>query len=195
MKRILVFLIVFVALFGLAAKSTHASEGQFVLTNRVGEQSTCWFGSVLMKDQNYKILYSCRNLSYPGGTEVFSYVVWANLIDSDKPLRLGTLDLGKGEFVSKKAFSSLYVTKELNSNVKSPSGPVVMQGGLQPLSAELEGGSQVIVTEPDLISPTSSPVSDEVAKKSSSSIFRLGGILAFIILFVVVLMVILITRR
>ena len=182
--------ILFVGL--VAGKEAKASEGVFELKNRVGDSARCWAGSVLMSDLNYKIIMSCRDISYPGGTEVFSYVVWANPIDDNNAVKLGTLGLGKVELSTNKAFSSLYVTKELNKNVRSPSGPVVMQGGLQ--KTFLEDSSQV-VTETDLIETEPSATPESAAKKTGLNIFRLGGIAAFIALFVIILMILLITRR
>jgi hypothetical protein len=44
---------------------------------------------------------------------------------------LGELGVGKAEFQTKDAFSSLFVTVEHDSNPRSPSGMTVMKGAVQ----------------------------------------------------------------
>ncbi len=194
-KRIISYIVtvfgVILAVALVKPSSSYASEGIFQLRNQVGENSRCVAFSVLMQDLQYKILLSCRDIIYPGGTEVFSYVTWANPLDGGNPQRLGTLGLGKVEFSTKTSFSSLYVTKERNSNTRSPNGPVVMQGGLERINL-LENPS---APESELGTPETSPIPTPQAKKSPLNIFRIGGAIAFMLLFLVILLVFVLIRR
>lgn len=170
-----------------------ASEGFFEIKNRVGEDARCWAASVLMQDLKYEILVSCRDILYPGGTEVFSYVAWANPIDDGNPIKLGTIDLGKVQFSTNKAFSSIFITKEINAKERSPQGSVVMQGGLQRITL-LDNPNLLPDTESELGEPEVSPT--PTPKKSSVlNVFRIGGLIAFILLFLVIGLVLVITRR
>lgn len=172
-----------------------ASEGIYNLTNRVGEDARCFAFAELMPDQNFKILVSCRDIIYPGGTEVFNYVVWATPVSGGNPTRLGTLDLGKVELRSKTAFGGLFVTKEKTENPRSPEGETIMQGAWEPVPL-LEDRRQNVSSRPDselgetLVTPSPSP-----APKKRANIFQLGGIAAFIGLFLTMLLVFVITRK
>ena len=84
-----------------------------------------------MQDLKYIILVTCRNLIYPAGDDIFSYVLWATPLDGDKPINFGQLGLGRAQFKSGEPFSSLFVTTEGNPKTKSPTGPVVMRGTMQ----------------------------------------------------------------
>lgn len=87
-----------------------------------------------MPDQAYRVLVSCRDLLYPAGENIFSYIMWASPTGGGNPIKLGALGFGKAEFKTKNGFSSLLVTTEVNPKVKKPSGDIVMQGGVQPIS-------------------------------------------------------------
>jgi len=129
MKKIIITLIA-VVMLSLASEAK-ASEGFFELRNQVGEAARCHVTSGIMENQQFNLLTLCRDILYPGGTEVFQYVAWANPTDGGSPIRLGTLDLGKQLFKAREPFNSIFVTKELDNNPRSPEGQVVMQGTLQ----------------------------------------------------------------
>ncbi len=173
--------------------NTHASEGIFELKNQTGEDARCYALSVLMGDLSYKILASCRDILYPGGTEVFSYVAWINPADGGNPQRLGTLGVGKVEFKTKTAFTSIFVTKELNSNARQPGGTIVMQGGLQRITL-LENPDLAEIETPELGEPEASP-SPSPKASSRINIFRIGGAAAFVGIFLIILLVLFLTRR
>lgn len=203
MKRIISFLIVAFA-FVLLAKNASASEGLVELRNTQGEDARCFASSILMSDQNYSILVSCRDILYPGGTEIFNYVVWANPVSGGNAFRLGTLNLGKVSFKTKTAFSSMFVTKEKNNNPSSPSSDVVMRGTLRPIaileSKKLNvptvtpGTNQPEMVPPspgeELVSPTPAPtVSSGIAK------FLTGGILAIFGIAGIIFLLFIITKK
>lgn len=192
MKLKLALILAALTFIFVGSKAAQASEGIFELRNRVGEQARCVSYSVLMQDQNYEILVSCRDILYPGGTSVFSYVLWGVPTNGGNHFRLGTLGLGKESFKTKTPFSSLYVTKEPTSNPRTPTGTIVMQGNLQ--INELLDTPQSAPEVSELESPTPSPVATP-GSRNLGRIFAAGGILAFIAIFGVILVIFVITRK
>jgi hypothetical protein len=175
MKKI-IFTIFFVCLFALAApQKTHASEGTFELKNTVGDKARCFAASVLMPNSNYNILVSCRDILYPGGTEVFSYIAWTTKLGSADSVKLGALGVGKVEFQTKEAFSSIFVTKETNSNPRSPQGTTVMKGDLQKIQL-LEDASKAAYTPSGTPAPSPKPASNKL------NVLRFGGTIGIIAL-------------
>lgn len=134
MKRFfLIFTLVFGLLFVLHT-NIKANEGETELRSTSDQEYRCYVYSQKMQDQNYRLLVSCRDLIYPGGETVFTYVLWANPLEGGSPNKLGELGFGKAEFKTKEAFIGLFVTTEENSRTKSPDGLVVMRGTLQSIS-------------------------------------------------------------
>ena len=189
MKNKFILGLVFTVFMG--AETVKASEGTFELRNQVGDNARCFATSVLMPNLEYEILVSCRDILYPGGTEVFSYVTWANPVDGGNPVRLGTLDLGKVQFSTKKAFGSLYVTKEIDAKVRVPEGSVVMQGSLQRITI-LDNPNAVGAEKPELGNPEASPT--PAPKSSPLNVLRIGGAVAFVLLVLIVGLIFVITR-
>lgn len=183
----------FLALTFSAASMVEASEGQTILTNRVGESSTCWVGSVVMANDNYTLLFSCRNITYPGGTEVFSYILWSNPANGGNPIKLGQVGFGKGEYKTNTAFTSLFVTKEPSSSVRTPSGTIIMQGNVQQLPLP-SNGSNTAPTQTEAGVPTEAPV---VTPQPRSGIakFLTSGILAVLGIAGIIFVVFIITKR
>lgn len=193
-KTIFTFLLV--AFLSIPAVA-HASEGEATLTNKIGTQATCWMGSVFMQDLNYHIIGTCRNLTYPGGAEIVNYVLWGNPEASGTAFRIGELGLGKFEYRTQNAFTSVFVTVERDRNVRTPSGQLIMQGTVKPFSI-LEGKTRATSapeagTKADevLESPTPTPA----AQASGIAKFLTGGIIAFLGLFAVIFILFIITRR
>lgn len=175
-----------------SASVAQASEGPFVLRNVVGEAARCEGGSVLMQDRNYNIYISCRDITYPGGTDVFAYVVWGVPVNGGNHFRLGTIGLGKVSFKTRTAFSSLYVTKEEDEGVRSPTGPVIMQGTVGRFET-LDGPAPTLrpgTTETPSPTPIATPAPNNLGR-----IFAAGGILAFIAIFGIILVIFVITRK
>jgi hypothetical protein len=133
MKFIKFFTIVFVFLFAafLFSKSIHASNGtvELVSTNRLTYR--CVMTSLQLENGKFRVVINCRDLIYPVDGSFFTYLLWINPTDGSAPRKLGTLGLGRKEFVTDFSFSSAFVTTEINQNVKEPSTDVVMRGNLQ----------------------------------------------------------------
>jgi hypothetical protein len=191
----------FGALSLVFASTTYASEGYTILTNRGGATATCWVGSVVMQNDNYTLLFSCRDITYPGGTEVFSYVLWSNPLDGSAPIKLGNLGYGKGEFKAKKAFGTLFVTKETSTGARTPEGPVVMQGAIQPLPGLQNNNTTGGTTQTPTASPTTNDglVTETPAPttqpRTGIAKFLTSGILAIIGLAGIIFILFIVVRR
>ena len=196
MKQILGSLALGLIILFISVSKVSASEGTFELRNRVGESARCYATSVLMQDRNYNVLISCRDILYPGGTNVFEYVIWATPLEGGNPFRLGTVDLGKILYKTKTPFSSIFVTKEEDDRPRSPQGPTVMAGNLEiitfldnPTTADLNPTNEL--GEPEVTpEPTETPSRGGIGR-----IIAAGGVLAFIAIFGLVLVLFVISRR
>lgn len=140
----------------LMAGGVAASEGTAELNNVVGEQGRCWVGSVLLKSFSYKLIVSCRDLTYPASDEdVFDYGFWIVPSDGKPPVKLGVLGVGKAEFGSNVRFSTVLVTKEGKQQSGQKMGPVVMRGEIRPIKFLETGiGEPTPTLEPAPLRPT-----------------------------------------
>ena len=137
MKYLRLFLalgIITIAGFFLLTTQTFASEGLVELRSTTREASRCFASSILMQDQNFNVLVSCRELIYPAGNTVFTYVLWAQPVDGGNPKRLGELGYGRLSARTNVPFNQLFVTTETTGNVGKPGGPVVMRGNVSPIT-------------------------------------------------------------
>jgi len=172
-------------------KNALASEGTVELRNTIGDNARCWASSVLMPDQTFKLLVSCRDVIYPGGTDIFNYTVWSNPISGGNPERLGELGVGKVELKTKNAFTGLFVTREKESRPRSPEGTVVMRGNVRDITF-LSSATNAQFEDNELGQPEVTPTP---APRSGLSGLQLGGIIGFVGLFAIILVVFFITRR
>ncbi len=203
MKKVLKASVLSVALFTLTASSIFAFDGEVNLTNRIGDDGRCWAGTVLMQNQNYKVLVSCRDITYPGGNEVFYYVMWANPAAGGKAVRLGDLGIGKNEFQTNQEFTTLFVTKEKAVNVNAPTGAIVMQGSVQAIPILQEKGKETATTpvqtpnpisgeNPSVVTPT--PITSPQPRTGVAK-FLTTGILAVLGIGGLIFVVFLVTKR
>lgn len=182
----------------------NASEGTAEIRNLVGGQARCWASSVLMRDFNYKILLSCRDLVYPINSETFTYTLWVTEQGSGDPIRLGDVGIGKREFDIEDAFNGYFVTEERTSNPRNPSDRVIMAGQVQPI-AILEGptptaGPQA-TAEPNsgFGQVNQSPLPTDGQESTTSSAFSalkiVGGVIVVAVLMVIVIALVSASRR
>ncbi len=176
-----------------------ASEGIYELRNTIGENARCYAISVLLPTLNYRVLLSCRDITYPGDAETFNYSVWATNATDGAAFYLGELGVGKAEFATKIPFSTMFITSERTQKPKSPTGGIVMQGRLQqnpfldtpgvhtPLTPESEELAEA--------KPIASPLPSPVKKSAVSRILAAGGVIAFIGIFALVLVLFVITKK
>ncbi len=123
--------ILVMGLLFLITKTAKASEGKIELRSTTSEDYKCLAISLRMQNLEYRIPFSCRNLIYPAGENIFNYVMWATPTSGGNTIKLGALGLGKGEFKTKSSFSDLFVTTESKKDVKTPTGSVVMRGNVE----------------------------------------------------------------
>jgi len=197
MKKILI--LVALTLGMMAAAKVEASEGTIELRNVGVSDARCFAASILMRDFNYKILLSCRDLVYPApaGDDLFNYTLWARESGGDGVIKLGTVGVGRGEFESDDAFSQLFITQERNGDARRPSDSVIMVGGVSPIGLlENPATTQVQAPSEPLATPQPSPTPQEDENGGGFSIIRLiGGIVIGVIVFVVIVALISASRR
>lgn len=136
MKKNLVKIITALSIFAAPLFLTDivsASQGTVELLSQTNDPTKCFAVSLRMQNLEYRILFSCQYLIYPVDDTVFNYTMWAQPKDGGKTVKLGAVGLGKGEFKTKTAFSSLFVTTEKDSKTKTPEGKVVLRGNVEPI--------------------------------------------------------------
>jgi len=195
MKRLQLFLatIIVTGIFFFFTKEAFASEGTIEMLSTTDERYRCWVASVRMQNQEFRIVFTCRDLIYPVDDNVFNYMLWTTPVDGSKPVKLGVLGLGKGEFRTQKPFSALFVTTEKSKDVRSPQSPVVMRGSVESLES--------FFGQPPTPTPTPSP--EEEVKEEGQELttrqklllaLRRAGIAALIALVAIIGLVFVITR-
>ncbi|OGY16590.1 MAG: hypothetical protein A2785_03285 [Candidatus Chisholmbacteria bacterium RIFCSPHIGHO2_01_FULL_49_18] len=190
----------FVALCLLVlAKPAQASEGTTQLTSTTGSPARCFVSSVLLKDLNFRVLVSCRDLTLPPAADAFVYSVWATSAENGRPFKLGDLDVGKGEFRTSTAFTEVFITQEQSSRSRSPS-ETILRGAMQPISF-LEGPAPAPTPTPQSGQPAENfgQIIEQPTPTPAESKGFLGGIqrvglIAVIVVFVLILVIAAITR-
>ena len=112
----------------LSPRNARASEGTAEITSTVGEDLRCFATSVFLRNRDYKILVTCRDLVYPPSPDKTLYVIWVTPLDGGKSVRLGTLQFGKIEYTTRKPFSEFIVTSEITDRPRTPSENIVARG-------------------------------------------------------------------
>ncbi len=206
MKKYLYFILA-VALFFLVGlltpNSALATEGTFEIRSTTRDQYYCWGASLYMPYNKYRLIVGCADLVYPPiPREAYKfYMLWANPIDNSKPMRLGQLGGGTGEFHVIKPFDELFVTLEYSDKTKDPSNIVVMRGVTQPIQSLLRRTTPT-PTPTIEASEESTPTSEEAVVDTSELSTReklvlalkRAGIAAVIALVVIVGLVFVVSR-
>ncbi len=78
--------------------------------------------------------------------------MWASPTGSSKPVKLGSLGVGKASFEIRDPFSNLFVTIEQNKNARSPSSQIVMRGSVEGIT---------FLDKPTTPTPTPEETTDE----------------------------------
>lgn len=178
----------------MTSKATLASEGAIELKATNEQNSHCFFLSVLMVNQQYSLLGTCRNLIYPPQPDALNYLLWAKPVpvnDREKrPIRLTSLESGKIETDTNVAFNELFVTVEKDKFTRSPSDQVVMKGGVGSIPSI--NGNQVIIPgatieledqptqqvkgifgDQAVLAVSSLPITEPVSRSPGSTVFYL----------------------
>lgn len=174
-----------------AAGNAHATEGQIELRNQIKEDSRCYAVSgYLPGEAQYNIVVICRDLIYPATAEATRYVVWITPTNSNTPQRIGELAFGKVLLKTKTPFSSMFVTQEKDTNVKTPSGTTVLRGNVRNIPfLDPNGTAAPSVLEPEA---TLSPSPTPAARGNVLSVFRTGAFITIAAIFIIIVMLVLV---
>lgn len=189
MKKNILYSTVFLTLL-LLTSSVKANEGVVQMESIDGTNAKCFSVSTLLADFNYKILVNCRGLKYPISQDLFQYVMWADHGDN-RPSRLGTLGVGKREFVSTKPYSRLFVTKESGTEPREPSTNLFMSGGVAPI-AYLEGSGVEVVSPTPTPTTSIDQVDTPVVDQEPASTMGIGSVIRVLGIVVVVVLVLIV---
>jgi len=157
-----------------------------------------------MLDPEYRILFTCRFILYPADENIFYYVAWATPVEGQRDVRLGTIGVGRGEFLTKTRFKGLYVTTEEDKDPRTPSGRVVMRGDIEPIEfieevSDYEPTPTITINQEKEISPSSPKDSNETASEESTSgkifsAFKRAGVAAIVAMIALAGLIFVITR-
>ncbi len=173
----------------LSSKTIKASEGSYELKNQVGTDARCIAATVLMENREFKVLFSCRNLDYPGGDQISYYIAWATPVDGSNAIKLGDLGYGKAEFQANRDFNSLFVTREFDKFAGSPSTNVVMKADVirstflnqnQPQNSQPKEAQAQTPSPIQTPSPTKAPLSSITNIFKAVSVFAIIGLVGLI---------------
>jgi hypothetical protein len=147
LKHLILFLLIGFSVFRLIAVApAAASEGTAILTGPTAAR--CWFASVLIDEQRYKIVVSCRDLTVPPESETLFYRLWVKRLGFSAPtpgakisafgrsvyLSLGDITSGKLAGDSREPFDEIAVTAEKEDNPSRPNlDKVILSGSVQPI--------------------------------------------------------------
>lgn len=181
-------------------KTVTASEGLAELRSTTQDEYRCFVASLLMTNGKFNINVSCVDLLYPPRPpDVNVYMLWGTPSSGDKPIKIGTLGVGKAEFDVKDPFTTLYVTVEENSKVRTPGKNIVMEGPVEPISFLQRPLSPTPTPETEEV--TTSEEEQEVTDTSQLSTkdkillaFRRAGIAALLALVAIVGLIFVVTR-
>ncbi len=159
LRNILISVIFVFALFSVV-KPASASEGTVELRSATTNSYRCFVASVQMIDLKYRVLVTCRDLLYPAGDDIFTYMLWGTPVSGKSAIKFGELGLGRAEFRIKTAFSNLFVTTEKNAKTKEPTGPVIMKGNVKRiafLDNKVSAPAEEEIDAPDEVVASPSP--------------------------------------
>lgn len=193
MKRLSILtLLILIFVNVVFAGKASASEGNFNLQSMTGQDYRCYASSVFLSDRKYHMLVTCRNLVFSQGEDIAHYILWARSAEGEN-IKLGNIGLGKASFTSQQPFSTLFITQEIDPNVGTPEGALVMQGGVE--SIEFLQTAEESAEETPVLTPT--PIIDEEEMEEATGIgagLRRAG-LATALAFVAILALIFIITR
>lgn len=157
----------------IGSKSVLASEGTALLSGSA--DSRCFLASVLVDENRYKIVASCRDLTVPPASETLFYRLWGKRLGAAAPtpgaktsvfgrspyLSLGDITSGKLSSDAREPFDEILVTAEKESNPSNPNlDKIILSGSIQPIDYGTGVGETLKLTSPlarVTLEPTPSP--------------------------------------
>lgn len=165
-----------------------ASEGIATLTGG-STAARCYFASVLIDENRYKIVASCRDLTVPPESETLFYRIWGKRLGQNAPapgaktsafgrgayLGLGDITSGKLSSDAREPFDEILVTAEKESNPSNPNlDKIILSGSIQPIDYGTGVGETLKPTSPlarVTLEPTPPPASPaEASAKAGKSV-------------------------
>lgn len=147
LRPFILFLFVYsvIRLFGYSTPA-YASEGSALLSGQT--DASCYFASVLIDENRYKIVAACRDLTVPPESETLYYRVWGKRLGQNAPtpgaktsafgrsayLSLGDITSGKLAADAREPFDEILITAEKESNPSNPNlDKIILSGSIQPI--------------------------------------------------------------
>lgn len=212
MKKFLAIVLGVTAVLAVGHKSALASEGTALLTGS-GTDARCYIASVLVDEEAYQVVMSCRNLIVPPAGERLFYRAWARRAAAAEPsdkkptartfgksdyLPLGDITGGKLTNRLREAFTEVLVTSEVESSPREPNldkilvsavmAPINFGGGVS------EPGQTLTATPTSAVgrvsvAPSPKPTGPQVSGRSVvGTAFRLFlGIIGVIVVVAIVI--------
>ena len=165
---LLVLSFTFLYFFVLSPAPAFASEGSALLSGPTAAR--CYFASVLIDENRYKIVASCRDLTVPPESETLFYRLWGKRLGAAAPtpgaktsafgrgpyLSLGDISSGKLASDAREPFDEILITAEKEANPASPNlDKIILSGSIQPIDYGLKPTSPLArVTLEPTVSPT-----------------------------------------
>lgn len=184
-SRLLILqLLIGLSVYGLIAGApAAASEGIATLTGTTSAR--CYFASVLIDENRYKIVAACRDLTVPPESETLFYRVWGKRLGASAPtpgaktsafgrgvyLGLGDITSGKLSSDAREPFDEILVTAEKESNPSNPNlDKIILEGSIQPIDYGVPGVGETLKPTSPLarvtLEPTASPTPTAASGKS-----------------------------
>jgi hypothetical protein len=148
MKRAIFTSLIFLL---LGAETAWANEGVASLSGP-DTNAQCFSASVLVDEEDYRLVMTCRNLIVPPETERLFYYAWARRVGAEpvEGERTGLAGFGRGAFIPlggitrgklsariREAFEEVLITAETVARPREPNlDETVVSGLMQPISFE-----------------------------------------------------------
>ena len=185
-----------------------ASEGAALLSGPTAAR--CYFASVLIDENRYKIIASCRDLTVPPESETLFYRLWAKRLGAAAPppaggpgtktsafgrdpyLSLGDITSGKLAGDARDPFDEILITAEKESNPSNPNlDKIILSGLVQPIDYRLKPTSPLARVT---LEPTVSPASPaEASAKAGKTVVATAFCIFVTVLLIIVAVAIIIS--
>lgn len=212
-SRLLILqLLIGLSVYGLiAAAPAAASEGTAILSGST--TARCFLASVLIDENRYKIVASCRDLTVPPESETLFYRLWAKRLGQSAPtpgaktsafgrgayLGLGDITSGKLSSDAREPFDEILITAEKEANPSNPNlDKIILSGSVRPIDYGAAGVGETLKPTSPLarvtLEPTLSPTSPAQAQaKAGKSVVATAFRIFLTVLLIIVAVAVIIS--
>lgn len=198
------------AIYLFTPTSAFASEGTAILSGPT--ETRCYLASILIDENRYKILASCRDLTVPPESETLFYRLWAKRLGvaAATPAAAKTFVFGRGVYFglgditsgklaadSRDPFDEILITAEKETNPSNPNlDKIILSGSVQPIDygPDLVGIGETLKPTSPLArvtlepTPSPTPVPGQPARRNVvATAFRIFLIVLLIIVAVAII--------